>query len=172
MALTKNCWSNAGKVSWRRTTYHGVPDQDHAPSNSPKNIMGEKGIKERGISEESCVKRNVPTFPGRRRDSDAVRNERHGRRLYISAVCLESPARYYKILRIFLKPQPASFVPPSLPLPVQSGNRRDRPLKTQTATGFLLPVGDGETIPGKRKAADARSRFVIFFRIAVDFYAI
>ena len=81
MALTKNCWSNAGKVSWRRTTYHGVPDQDHAPSNSPKNIMGEKGIKERGISEESCVKRNVPTFPGRRRDSDAVRNERHGRRL-------------------------------------------------------------------------------------------
>ena len=102
MALTKNCWSNAGKVSWRRTTYHGVPDQDHAPSNSPKNIMGEKGIKERGISEESCVKRNVPTSPGRRRDSDAVRNERHGRRLYISAVCLESPARYYKILRIFL----------------------------------------------------------------------
>ena len=29
-----------------------------------------------------------PTFPGRRRDSNAVRDERRGRRLYIAAICL------------------------------------------------------------------------------------
>ena len=171
MVLTKNCWSNAGKVSWRRTTYHGVPDQDHAPSNTAQEYHGGERYKRtwyrgRIMQEETCrhtpVGGGIPMLCGM---SVMVGG------LYIAAVCLESPARYYKILRIFLKPQPASFVPPSLPLPVQSGNRHHSPLKTQKTAGFLLRRFPPSPFPEIVKPL-MLIPVLHFFRIAIDFYAI
>ncbi len=102
MALTKSCCVNAAKVSWRRTTCLGVPDQDHAPSNSAQEYHGGERYKRTGylgriMREETCrhspVGGGIPMLCGM---SVVVGG------LYIAAVCLENPARYYKILRIFL----------------------------------------------------------------------